>query len=86
VPDLPPQQIGERYKILADIERGFKVLKSDIEIAPVFHRLPEPIRAHALIRFLALVLHRVLRMQLNDANRPYSPQRVLPTLVSQQVV
>jgi hypothetical protein len=24
---------------VADIERGFRVLKSDIEIAPVFHRL-----------------------------------------------
>ena len=44
------------YKSLADIERGFRVLKSDIEIAPVFHRLPDRIRAHALIFFLALVL------------------------------
>ena len=30
-----------------DIERGFKVLKSEIEIGPVYHRLPERIRAHA---------------------------------------
>ena len=77
VPDIEPQQIVERYKRLADIERGFKVLKSDIEIAPVFHRLPERIKAHALICFLALVLHRVLRMHLKDANSPYLPQRVL---------
>lgn len=53
------------------------MLKSDIEIAPVFHRLPERIKAHALICFLALVLRRVLRLQLKDANSPYSPQRVL---------
>ena len=53
------------------------MLKSDIEIAPVFHRLPDRIRAHALICFLALVLHRVLRMQLKDANSAYSPQRAL---------
>lgn len=77
VPDLDPEEIVQRYKSLADIERGFKVLKSDIEIAPVFHRLPERIKAHALICFLALVLHRVLRMQLKDARSPYSPQRVL---------
>jgi len=43
------------------------VLKSDIEIAPVHHRLPERIRAHALICFLALVLHRVMRMRLKAA-------------------
>ena len=53
------------------------MLKSDIEIAPVFHRLPDRIRAHASICFLALVLHRVLRMQLKDANSDYSPQRAL---------
>lgn len=77
VADLLPDEVIERYKSLADIERGFRVLKSDIEIAPVFHRLPERIKAHALICFLALVLHRVLRMQLQDAHSPYSPQRVL---------
>jgi transposase len=77
VADLTPQQAVERYKSLADIERGFRVLKSDIEIAPVFHRLPERIKAHALICFLALVLHRVLRMQLKDAKSEYSPQRAL---------
>jgi transposase len=77
VADLKPEQVVERYKSLADIERGFRVLKSDIEIAPVFHRLPDRIKAHALICFLALVLHRVLRMQLKDAKSPYSPQRVL---------
>ena len=77
VADLTPPQVLERYKSLADIERGFRVLKSDIEIAPVFHRLPDRIRAHALICFLALVLHRVLRMQLKDAKSEYSPQRAL---------
>ena len=39
VADLSAGQIVERYKSLADIERGFKVLKSEIEIAPVFHRI-----------------------------------------------
>jgi transposase len=75
--DLKPVEVVKRYKSLADIERGFRVLKSDIEIAPVFHRLPERIRAHALICFLALVLNRVMRMQLRQANSAYSPERVL---------
>ncbi len=58
--DFKPVDIVNRYKSLADIERGFKVLKSEIEIAPVFHRLPERIRAHASICFIALILHRVM--------------------------
>ena len=36
-PDLTPADALTRYKSLADIERGFRVLKSDIEIAPVHH-------------------------------------------------
>ena len=62
--DLDPAEVIARYKSLADIERGFRVLKSEIEIAPVFHRLPDRIRAHALICFIALVLYRVMRMRL----------------------
>jgi transposase len=77
VADLAAGEVISRYKSLADIERGFRVLKSDIDIAPVFHRLPERIRAHALICFLALVLHRVMRMQLKDAKSEYSPERAL---------
>jgi transposase len=75
--DHGPKQIVQRYKALADIERGFRVLKSEIEIAPVFHRRADRIRAHALICFLALVLYRVLRMRLQDRNSPCSPERVL---------
>ena len=77
VPDLDADELISRYKALADIERGFRVLKSEIEIAPVFHRLPQRIRAHALICFLALVLYRVLRMRLKDRASPYSPERAL---------
>ncbi|MDQ3525481.1 MAG: IS1634 family transposase [Chloroflexota bacterium] len=75
-----PADVIDRYKALADIERGFRVLKSDIDIAPVHHRLPERIRAHALICFLALVLHRVTRQRLRDSNSPLSPQRAFATL------
>ncbi|MCG5531767.1 IS1634 family transposase, partial [Halorhodospira halochloris] len=73
-------EIAERYRSLADIERGFRVLKSDIQIAPVYHRLPERIRAHALICFLALVLYRVLRQRLKAAGSEHSPERALRVL------
>lgn len=77
VPDHPPADIVARYKALADIERGFRVLKNEIEIAPVYHRLPDRIRAHALICFLALILYRVLRTRLKARNSPLSPERGL---------
>lgn len=79
-PDLTPADAITRYKSLADIERGFRVLKSDIEIAPVHHRLPDRIRAHALICFLALVLYRVMRMRLKARGHAASPRTALDLL------
>lgn len=78
--DLTPAETVARYKSLADIERGFRVLKSDIEIAPVHHRLPDRIRAHALICFLALVLYRVMRMRLKAKGHSASPRTALDQL------
>ena len=80
VADLDAQQIVARYKSLADIERGFHVLKSEIEIAPLFHRLPDRIRAHASICFMALVLHRVMRQRLKLAGSKLSPDAALQQL------
>jgi transposase len=74
VKDLTPQEIVSRYKALADIERGFKVLKSEIEIAPVFHRLPERIKAHASLCFMALIVYRVMRQRLKLAKSTLSPE------------
>jgi transposase len=80
VTDMAPDKVIERYKSLADIERGFKVLKSELEIGPVYHRLPERIRAHASICFMALILHRVMRMRLRAANTGLTPERALQCL------
>ena len=78
--DLPPQDVITRYKSLADIERGFRVLKSEIEIGPIYHRLPERIRAHASICFIALILYRVMRSRLHASDTGLSPERALARL------
>jgi len=80
VPDFSAAKVVERYKSLADIERGFRVLKSDLLIAPVHHRLPERIRAHALICFLALTMYRVMRIRLKAAGHAASPTKALEQL------
>ena len=80
VQDFSADEVVQRYKALADIERGFRVLKSDLEIAPVYHRLPERIRAHALICFMALVLYRVMRTRLKEHGSKASPKTALELL------
>ena len=80
VADLTPVEVVQRYKALADIERGFRVLKSEIEIAPVYHRLPERIRAHAMLCFMALIVYRVMRQRLKLAKSDLSPEKALAQL------
>lgn len=56
-------------------DAGYPVLKSDIEIGPEYHRLPQSSRAHALVCFVALIPHRGMRMRLKAeaATRASSP-------------
>ena len=80
VQDLKPAEVVSRYKALADIERGFRVLKSEIEIAPVHHRLPQRIRAHAMLCFVALIVYRVMRQRLKLAKSELTPEKALAQL------
>ncbi len=80
VKDLTPAEVVKRYKSLADIERGFRVLKSEIEVGPIHHRLPDRIRAHATICFIALILYRVMRTRLHASGAQHSPERALQRL------
>jgi len=77
---LAPEEVVKRYKSLADIERGFRVLKSEIEIGPIYHRLPDRIRAHAAICFIALILYRVVRTRLHASATTLSLERALASL------
>ncbi len=39
--------------------------RPEARFTPVFHRLPERIRAHASICFMALILYRVMRQRVS---------------------
>jgi hypothetical protein len=59
-PSLSAEDIALGYKQLAEVERGFRTLKSTLELRPIYHRLPERIRAHVLLCWLALLLVRII--------------------------
>ena len=56
------------YKQLAVIERVFRDLKHVVDIRPIRHRLPERIRAHVLLCWLAMLLIRVAE---NESGRTW---------------
>lgn len=70
VEGLTPLDIVTHYKSLADLERGFKVVKSMIGIGQIYHLLPERIRAHA--RNLAARIYRIIRLKVSNLGSPHS--------------
>jgi len=70
---LNPLQIVESYKDLWHIELGFKQLKSEIEMGPMYHYTDRRIRAHIMICFLALILRSYFykKLQKEDKNISY---------------
>ena len=69
-PDLTAEDIALGYKNLLEAERGFRDLKSTLELRPVFHRLEPRIRAHVLLCWLALLLIRVAERRTGLTWRP----------------
>ena len=52
-------------------------IEIEIEIAQVLDRLPERIKAHASLCFMALILYRVMRARLKLAGHEASPESAL---------
>ena len=54
---LDPTAVVETYKKLANVERDFRIIKTDdLDLRPIHHRLDERVRAHVLICLLACYL------------------------------
>ena len=58
-PRLSAEDIATGYKQLLEVERGWRDMKSVLDLRPVCHRLEERIRAHVVLCWLALLLVRV---------------------------
>jgi hypothetical protein len=58
-PTLSAEDIAAGYKQLLEVERGWRDMKSVLDLRPVYHRLEERIRAHVILCWLALLLVRI---------------------------
>lgn len=68
-PTLSAEDIALGYKQLLEVERGWRDMKSTLELRPVFHRLERRIRAHVVLCWLALLLIRVAEEATGDTWR-----------------
>jgi transposase len=58
-PALTAEDIALGYKQLLEVERGWRDMKTTLELRPVYHRLEDRIRAHVILCWLALLLIRI---------------------------
>jgi len=63
--ELPPREVACAYKGLWQVEQAFRVLKTPLELRPIYHWTERRVRGHVMVCFLAFVLRQLLRTRLD---------------------
>lgn len=81
-----PELLWQQYIQLTEVEEAFRVLKSELAIRPVWHRLDHRVEAHIMIAFLGYCLWVCLKQKLRPCAPSLTPARVLENLARMQMV
>jgi transposase len=74
---LKKKEILDNYHHLWQIEKAFKVAKSELKIRPIYHYKRKRIEAHICLNFTAYKVYKELERQLKLKNSDLSPERVI---------
>ena len=74
---LSKDEIIANYQHLWQIEKAFRIAKSDLKIRPIYHRLQRRIEAHICISFAAYKLYKELERQLHVKKASMSPMKAI---------
>jgi transposase len=74
---LSKEEIITNYGYLWQIEKAFRVAKSEIKIRPFYHRLKRRIEAHVCIAFVAYKLYKELERLLKEKNSGLTPEKAI---------
>jgi transposase len=86
--DLSALEVMDAYHTLWRIEDSFRVMKSTLEVRPVFHWTPKRIRGHFMVCFLSFLMERKLEALLRDEKEKglqVSPGRIQEALNTMQL-
>lgn len=72
---LKPTDVIENYKHLWEIERAFRISKTDLRVRPIFHRLRRRIESHTCVAFVAYTIYKELEFRLASINSGVSLKR-----------
>lgn len=74
---LSKDEIIENYKNLWQIEKAFRIAKTDLKIRPIYHRVRRRIEAHICIAFVAYKIQKELERQLKEMQSSLSPEQAI---------
>ena len=72
---LADKQVIENYKNLWQIEKAFRISKTDLRIRPIYHRIRNRIEAHICIAFAAYCILKELERVLQEEKSAISLKR-----------
>jgi len=75
--NLQKDVVIENYRHLWQIEKAFRISKTDLRIRPVYHRLKHRIEAHICIAFCAYKIYKELERQLKQKQSSISPEKAI---------
>lgn len=78
--NLTKEQVIARYHELWQIEKTFRISKTDLQIRPIYHYLKTRIEAHICISFAACKIYKELERQLKQKQSSLSPEQVIDIL------
>ena len=61
---LTQEEVINNYKQLWQIEKAFRISKTDLKVRPIYHRLKHRIQAHLIIAFSSYKVYKELERQL----------------------
>lgn len=74
---LTKDEIIENYNHLWQIEKAFRISKTDLRIRPIYHRIKRRIEAHICIAFCAYKVYKELERQLKIKTANMSPEKAI---------
>jgi transposase len=74
---LKKEDVLENYKDLWQIEKAFRIAKTDLGIRPIYHRAQRRIEAHICIAFAAYKIYKELERQLKAKEARISPEKAI---------
>jgi transposase len=74
---MSKDEIIENYGHLWQIEKAFRISKTDLKIRPIYHRLQHRIETHICISFVAYKIYKELERLLYDKQSHLSPEKAI---------